>query len=268
MDTTRPDWLPPDADTQRPSIARMYDFFLGGSRHLEVDREVAREAVAAAPGIKLLIWENRKFLKRVGRFAAEAGIDQFLDLGSGIPARGNLHTVVQAINPQARVVYVDIDPVAVARGEEMLSGNGYATALQGDITRPAPILAAPELRKLIDFDRPLAVLMLNVLHFVPFDAVEPAVAEFRAAMAPGSPLAISHGTNDLHGGDPSGISEVYARAFGQMCMRTRAQVEALFTGFTLVEPGIVDLTEWRPDAGSFGGRLGPVNCYAAVGIKQ
>lgn len=265
--STRPDWLPPEADPQRPSIARMYDFFLGGSNHLEVDREVAREAVAAAPGIKFLIWENRKFLKRVARFAAELGIDQYLDLGSGIPARGNLHSTVQAINPQARVVYVDIDPVAVARGEQMLADNPYGAALQGDLAEPARILAQPAVRDLIDFSRPVALLLLNVLHFVPFDKVEPAVAHYRSVLAPGSLLALSHGTADLHAQDPSGITEVYARAFGQMAMRNRDQVAALFGDFELVEPGIVDLPQWRPEPGSLGSRLGPVNCYAAAAIK-
>lgn len=264
----RPDWLPPEADSQRPSIARMYDFFLGGSNHLAIDREVAKEAVAAAPGIKFLIWENRKFLKRVARYAAELGIDQYLDLGSGIPARGNLHSTIHAINPQARVVYVDIDPVAVARGRQLLVNNPNGTALRGDLTEPEKVLSAPALNELVDFTRPVALLLLNVLHFVPFDKVEPAVAHYRAALAPGSLLALSHGTADLQGGDPSGITEVYARAFGQMAMRDHRQVAALFGDFELVEPGIVDLPDWRAENSSLVSRLGPVNCYAAAGIKR
>jgi SAM-dependent methyltransferase len=268
METVRPEWLPADADAERPSIARMYDFFLGGTRHMEVDREVARAAVAAAPGIKLLIWQNRKFLKRVARYAVELGIDQYLDLGSGIPARGNLHSAVQAVNPQARVVYLDIDPVAVARGEELLAGNEYAVALRGDITAPETILAEPKVRGLLDFDRPVALLLLNVLHFLPFDSVEPAVARLRDALAPGSLLAISHGTADLGGDDPTGITNVYAGAFGHMAMRTYDQVAALFGDFDLVTPGIVDLPDWRGEPSGIGSQIGPVNCYAGAAIKR
>lgn len=264
---TRPDWLTEDSDTTRPSIARMYDFFLGGSRHLEIDREVAAKAVQAAPYIKILIWENRKFLKRVGRWAASQGIDQFLDIGSGIPAGGNLHTVVQQVNPSARVVYVDIDPVAVARGRELLADNPYAGALQGDVTVPAEILAAPEVRQLIDFSRPVAVLLLNVLHFVPYGAVEPAVAALREVLVPGSALAISHGTGDLESTDPTGISKVYAEAFGQMTMRDESAFATLFGDFELVEPGIVDLPQWRPDS-AVAARMGVVNCYAAAALKR
>ena len=267
MDTTRPDWLTEDADPSRPSIARMYDFFLGGSRHLEIDREVAARAVRAAPGIKFLIWENRKFLKRVGRWAAAEGIDQFLDVGSGIPAGGSLHSVVRRLQPAARVVYVDIDPVAVARARELLADDPAAGAVQGDVTEPAAVLAAPEVRQLLDLDRPVALLLLNVLHFVPYGKVEPAVAEFRAALAPGSALAVSHGTGDLDSTDPTGLTEVYADAFGQMTMRDRRQFGALFGDFELVEPGIVDLPQWRPD-GAGAARFGPINCYGAVAVRR
>jgi hypothetical protein len=266
VETTRPDWLTDDSDTTKPSIARMYDYFLGGSRHLEIDRAVAAKAVEAAPGIKILIWENRKFLKRVGRWAASRGIQQFLDLGSGIPAGGNLHTVVQQLNPSARVVYVDIDPVAVARATELLADDPYAAALQGDVTEPAAILASAPVRELIDFDRPVAVLLLNVLHFVPYAAVEPAVAAFREVLSPGSALAITHGTGDLASTDPTGISKVYAEAFGHMTMRDESAFGTLFGDFELIEPGIVDVPQWRPDSG-LAARMGPVNCYAGVAVR-
>lgn len=267
MVANRPDWLPADADTEQPSIARMYDFLLGGERHVEADRDVARQAVAAAPGIKLLIFENRKFLKRVTRHAVERGLDQILDIGSGILAKGNVHEVAHRINPRARVVYVDIDPVAVARGRELLAGEPRAAAVRGDVTDPAAILRSPDVNALIDFARPVALLMLNVLHFVPPHTVEPALDAYRAALAPGSLLSITHGTADGLGGRPPAIADVYARAFGQMTMRTGAQLRTLFGDFELVEPGIVDLPRWRAEPGSLAERVGAVHCYGAAAVK-
>jgi hypothetical protein len=268
MAIDRPAWLPDDADTERPSIARMYDYFLGGTRHVEKDREVAREAHRAAPGIKILILENRKFLQRVARLAAESGISQFLDIGSGILARGNVHEVVHAVNPDGRVAYVDIDPVAVTRGRELLAGDPRTVSVRGDLTEPGDILGDPEIRGLLDFSRPVALLLLNVLHFVPRQSVTPAVAAYRAALAPGSLLSVTHGTADTLGGVPPAIAEVYGRAFGQMEMRTAAEVAGLFGDFELVEPGIVDLPQWQPGATALKpSRAGLVHCYGAAAFK-
>ena len=265
-----PDWAPESADFDKPSIARMYDYLLGGTRHSTKDRAVAEEAVAAAPGIKLTIWENRKLIKRITRYAAAQGITQILDIGSGIPARGAVHTLAHAINPAIKVVYVDIDPVAAARGAELLADTPNGASAQGDLSKPHEILALPEVTSQIDFGKPVALFFLNVLHFLDPAAVQAALAVYREKLAPGSLLAISHGTadEDDHSG---GISKVYADAYGHTHMRTKEELAELFGDFTLIEPGVVQLPDWRPEpsplSGSLDLKVGAVNCYAAVGIK-
>jgi lysophospholipase L1-like esterase len=268
--TARPDWAPAEADVDAPSIARMYDYLLGGTRHTAADRAVAHAAVAAAPGIKLTIWENRKFIKRAVRHVVDRGVTQILDIGSGIPARGAVHDVARRIDPDVKVVYVDIDPVAARRGAELLDGISGTASVRGDLTAPDELLARPETAALLDFDRPVALLLVNVLHFVDPAKVAPALATYRARLAPGSFLAITHGTadGDDHAG---GISEVYAGAYGHMTMRSKAEVAGLFGDFELVDPGVVQLPDWRPGpsplSSRLGTRFGAVNCYAAVGIK-
>jgi lysophospholipase L1-like esterase len=266
----RPEWAPAEADVDRPSIARMYDYLLGGTRHTAADRAVAHAAVAAAPGIKLTIWENRKFIKRAVRYAVAQGVTQILDIGSGIPARGAVHEVARRIDPAVRVVYVDIDPVAVRRGTQLLAGTPGSASVRGDLAEPEEILTHPEVASLLDFGRPVALLLVNVLHFVDPAKVAPALAVYRDRLAAGSLLAITHGTAD--GEDRAGgISEVYAGSYGHMTMRTKTEVGELFGDFDVVDPGVVQLPEWRPDPSPLSSRLGTqvgaVNCYAAVGVK-
>lgn len=270
---TTPEWATAaqGCDFSRPSIARMYDFLMGGTRHTEKDRAVARDAMAAAPMIKLTIWENRKVLKRIVRELTVAGITQILDVGSGIPARGSVHAVAHAVNPDVKVVYADIDPVAAARGAELLAGKPRCASIQGDLTKPAQILGHPDVVSRLDFTRPVALLFLNVLHFLGKDEVSSALEAYRAALPSGSYLAISHGTGDI---DDRGaaISEVYASAYGHLNWRTKDELSQLFAGFTLLDPGIVLLPDWRPEPSPLSVRLGArgaaVNCYAAVGVKR
>ncbi|MFD0689914.1 SAM-dependent methyltransferase [Actinomadura fibrosa] len=273
----RPGWAPDEADVERPSIARMYDYLLGGTRHTAADRAVAHAAVAAAPGIRLTLWENRKFIKRAVRYAVGRGVDQILDIGSGIPARGAVHEVARRTDPSVRVVYADTDPVAVERGAELLAGTPGCASVRGDLTEPGKVLALPEVASLLDLDRPVALLLVNVLHFVDPDLVGAALAEYRDRLAPGSLLAITHGTADGTGATDgaadgaASLSDVYAGAYGHMTMRTRDEVTALFGDFTLVPPGVVDLPDWRPApsplSARLGGRAGSLSCYAAVGVK-
>lgn len=268
---TAPEWAAEGSDFSRPSIARMYDFLLGGTHHTEKDREVARDAMAAAPMIKLTIWENRKFLKRIVRELVGGGIGQILDVGSGIPARSSVHAVAHSINPDVKVVYVDIDPVAATRGAELLADKPFCTSVQGDLTKPVDILKHPEVASRLDFSRPVALLFLNVLHFLDKDEVSSALGVYRASLAPGSHLAISHGTGDI---DDRGnaISQVYASAYGNTNWRTKEELRQLFGGFELLEPGIALLPHWRPEPSPLSSRLGArgaaVNCYAAVGVKR
>src|SRR4051812_3645423 len=168
----RPAWAPRSIDITVPSVSRMYDYYLGGSHNFEVDREAARRAMEFMPGLPKVMQANRAFLRRAVRFAVGEGVTQFLDIGSGIPTFGNVHEVAQAAAPGARVVYVDHDPVAVAHSEAVLEGDEGAGVVAGDLRKPRDILASSEVGRLIDLNRPVALLLVAVLHFVE-DADDP-----------------------------------------------------------------------------------------------
>ena len=186
-------------DASVPNVARIYDYWLGGKDNFAADREAADRQARAIPQLPWLARQNRDFLRRTVLFLAAAGITQFLDIGSGLPTNQNVHEVAQAVNPDARVVYADIDPVVVNHAQALLSGKRVA-AVRGDICRPEDILGAPEVRRLIDFGEPVAVLALAVLHVIPDEAgPAAAMARLREAMAPGSYLVISHaGVSPAH----------------------------------------------------------------------
>ena len=190
-------WREAGVDPTKASIARVYDYWLGGTHNLAADRELGSRMEILDPRIPAACRANRAFLGRAVRFLAEqAGIRQFIDIGSGIPAAGNVHEVVQGAAPDARVVYADRDPVAVAEGRELLAGNHQATIIQADLRDPVAVLSHPETRTLIDFDKPVALILVAVLHFL-MDAQEPygIVERLRDAVAPGSYLVVSHVTN-------------------------------------------------------------------------
>ncbi|OLB75879.1 MAG: hypothetical protein AUI14_20190, partial [Actinobacteria bacterium 13_2_20CM_2_71_6] len=205
---TRPDWAPQEIDINVPSAARMYDYYLGGAHNFAADRELAEQALRAMPDGRFLARTNRAFLRRAVRFLARAGIRQFLDIGSGIPTAGNVHEVAKQVTPDARVAYVDIDPVAVSHAQALLAADPRTGALRGDLRRPDRILADPALGAIVDLDQPVAVLLLAVCHFVP-DSDDPAgiIAQLRAALAPGSHLVISHGTDE--GRSTEELEQVY-----------------------------------------------------------
>jgi S-adenosyl methyltransferase len=244
----RPDWAPEGIDIERPSAARIYDYWLGGSHNFASDREVARQIVNIVPDTPLIMQANRAFLHRAVRYLVDAGIRQFLDIGSGIPTLGNVHEVAQKIAPDARVVYVDIDPVAVAHSQYILAGNELATVVQEDLRHPDRILAHPEVRGLLDFGQPIALLLLAVLHFIQ-DADDPAgiVTRLRDALPPGSYLALSHGTADGMSEEAKRATELFSRSTTPPATRTHAEVERLFAGFELVEPGLVWAPQWHPE---------------------
>jgi hypothetical protein len=247
----RPDWAPEGIDVERPSASRMYDYWLGGSHNFAIDREVAREVTALVPDTALIMQVNRAFLQRAVRFLIDQGIRQFLDLGSGIPTLGNVHEVAQKASPDAKVVYVDIDPVAVAHSRHILNGNPNAIVIHEDLRNSATILSNPQVRGLLDFDQPIAVLMMAVLHFIPYeDDAEAIVGRYRDAVVAGSFIALSHGTaDDVPLTDEQldqGIDQM-ARTTTPVTTRTRAEVERLFTGLELVPPGVVWTAQWRPE---------------------
>jgi S-adenosyl methyltransferase len=244
----RPSWAPADVDLDRPSAARMYDFFLGGSHHFAVDREMAAQVLAAVPDFPLTARANRAFLHRAVRYLVQQGVRQFLDLGSGIPTVGNVHEIAQRLNPDVRVVYVDVDPVAVAHSRVLLAHDDRTHVIRADIRDPVAILADPAVRRLLDFRQPVAVLMASVLHFVPdSDRPDLIIGEFRGAMAPGSFLALSHGTTQARPDEGAEVLQLYRQTANPLTDRTREQLLALLTGFDLVEPGLVWAPQWRPE---------------------
>lgn len=266
---TRPDWVPEGIDTAQPSTARIYDYWLGGTHNFAVDREVARAVTAAVPDTALIMQANRAFLRRAVGFLVERGVRQFLDLGSGIPTLGNVHEVAQKATPDARIVYVDVDPVAVAHSRHILAGNPHATVIGGDLRDIDGVIGHPDVRALLDLDQPVAVLMLAVLHFVPDDDDPPAIIRrFRDQLAPGSWLVLSHGTQDGLSAPAREVGrEQFTRTATPFVNRSRAQVTAMFEGFDVVPPGIVWSVEWRPEHPDEVGD-NPARCAAFVGVGQ
>ncbi|WP_158843440.1 SAM-dependent methyltransferase [Saccharothrix deserti] len=246
---TQSEWIPSGVDISVPSVARTYDYMLGGAHNFAVDRALGEQIEAAMPGLRNSARVNRAFLGRVVRFMVDQGVRQFLDIGSGIPTVGNVHEVAQAEAPECRVLYVDRDPVAVAHSELMLVGNDRAAVVQADMREPETILGGAEARRLLDFDQPIGLLMLLMLHWVP-DSADPRglVARYRDALAPGSYLAITHATADNQSESLTDATDLIKRSNSpdQVNLRTHAEVTELFDGFELVEPGLVGCGEWRP----------------------
>jgi hypothetical protein len=244
---------PPGVDPSTPSPARMYDYVLGGTHNFLADRQAAERVRAQSPDLEDAAWVNRAFHQRAARWmAGQQGIRQFIDIGSGLPTLGNTHDVVQQVAPVARVVYVDIDPMVSAYACELRADDGTTAVVTADLRDPGRVLADPGLRALIDFDEPAGLLLTAVLHFVA-DSSDPwgLVARYLAALAPGSYLALSHGTFQ---GLPPGLvqtsQDVYAKAAQSMHLRSREEIGRFFTGLEVVppyqgaEPGVTYLGMW------------------------
>lgn len=262
MTTVRPSWVPEDVDLEVPSPARMYDALLGGSHNFAVDRKAAAEAVALVPDLPTLALSNRAFLRRAVRFLLDAGVRQFVDVGAGIPTVANTHELIAYADPAAKVAYVDIDPVAVAHARAILAEQPHAIALRGDLRSPDALMAQPELRNFIDFDQPVAVMLIAVLHLLTDDdRPHAAVAALRDALAPGSYLAVSHLSSAHRPEAAARLSEHSAqRSRVPITFRPRADILAFFDGFTMIEPGLVELPSWRPDAD------GPADAPRSLGL--
>ncbi|MFG1921378.1 SAM-dependent methyltransferase [Cryptosporangium sp. NPDC048952] len=255
-----------DVEPERPSAARVYDYYLGGSHNFAVDRAMAEQAIRILPELPANMRANRAFLRRAVRFMIAQGVRQFLDLGSGIPTVGNVHEVALSEAPDARVVYVDSDPVAVAHSQSILEDVAQATIVQADVTDPAVVIG--HARRQLDFDRPIGVLMVALLHFVPETANPRAlIAHYRDAVTPGSFLAISHGTADQQGDRGPQLEALYSRSANPLVSRDKATIESYFDGYELVEPGVVFVPLWRPDPGSLPSSTPPERTatYAGVG---
>jgi S-adenosyl methyltransferase len=268
----RPAWAPDSIDIEKPSAARMYDYYLGGSHNFAADRQLAEEAKSVFPDTREYCVANRAFLQRSVAALARLGIDQFLDLGSGIPTASNVHEVAQGVNPEARTVYVDSDAVAYAHGVALLADEPNARFVREDMRDPDAVLTDATVRGFLDFARPVGVLMFSSIPFVP-DEDDPSaiVAQYRDATAPGSYLALTHGTGDYKPAEAGAISRVYDRASLTMTPRPRAAVLAMMAGYDLLDPGLTDAILWRPDPQAppdpFGGDVTRYSLYAAVGTK-
>jgi hypothetical protein len=230
--------VPPGVDASTPSPARLFDYYLGGTNNFKVDRDAADRMRQLMPELSDAAWANRGFHQRAACWMAERGVAQFIDIGSGLPTRGNTHEAVQKIAPGARVVYVDNDPMVAAHAKGLLADDGSTRFVLADMRDPDGLLGSPGLRDLIDFAEPAGLLMTSVVHFVA-DADEPwdLVASYTAAVAPGSYLALSHATMDkLPARMVEAGLEMYSRAAEQLYPRTKSEVERFFTGLELIPP--------------------------------
>jgi hypothetical protein len=244
------DWATADTIMEQYNTARYYDYLLGGFHNFAVDRRVGDMVIKACPDIRLGALANRAFLRRVVKFLCQQGIDQFLDIGSGIPTSGNVHEVAQKINPSARVVYVDIDPIAVIHSQAILKDNQNASTIQEDIHNIEKILENPSLTSLIDLHRPLGVLMLSVLHFVKDEEqLQRILQVLKGSLASGSYVVISHYSLESAPTETIAQLERISSGAGSLSVsRTLAETARLFDGFELVAPGVVRLPLWRPES--------------------
>lgn len=243
---------PKELDVDVPSAARAYDYFLGGSHNFQSDRAFADQVRGLVPWVPNVARLNRSFLRRVVRYCLDQGIDQFLDLGSGIPTVGNVHEIAQQRFPEAKVVYVDYEPVAYQHAHTLLGDNPHATIIQADIRDPEAVLEHPETQGLLDFTRPLGLLMVGILLFIsPEDRPAELVNTYRRVLGPGSFLAISHIADEF--APPEQREEVarlvagYQAANEFVYVRSRDEIESWFQGMQLVEPGVTFLPDWRPE---------------------
>jgi hypothetical protein len=244
------DWSYPEKPSELANNARYYDYLLGGYHNFAVDRKLGDRVISIFPDVRLGALANRAFLRRVVKFLSQQGIDQFLDLGSGIPTSGNVHEVAQEINPAAQVVYVDIDPVAVIHSQAILKGNPNAAIIQEDIHNIEKILEHPTFTALIDLHKPLGLLMLSVLHFVVDETqLQRILGVLKDRLASGSYMAISHYC--LEGAPAESIAQitrVYGSSNNRAVSRTIAETIHMFDGFELLEPGVVHAQLWRPES--------------------
>ncbi|GIE94581.1 hypothetical protein Ari01nite_20460 [Paractinoplanes rishiriensis] len=239
----------PEVDPQRPSGARIYDYYLGGPHHFAADRQAAAVVLVTIPDLPAVLRAGRDFLRRAVATVAEAGIDQYLDLGAGIPAPGSVTEVARAARPECRVVSVDVDPVAVVHGRRVAGDDPHAAVVLADLTDADTVLGSEPVRRVLDPGRPVCLLAVAVAHFIPdTERLGRALERYRDAAAPGSYLVMSHAS---HEGDPRAaehILRVYNRTTSPMMLREREEFRALFGDWRLLPPGITCAGEWRPAA--------------------
>ncbi|HXR70307.1 SAM-dependent methyltransferase [Actinocrinis sp.] len=264
-----PGWAPGTIDTSIPHPARMYDYYLGGKDNYQVDRDAAEEVLAILPEGRDMARANRAFLGRTVRYLARKGIKQFLDIGTGIPGPDNTNDVAHAVQPEARVVYVDNDPIVLTHASALLARHDpkYTTVIQADLRDPESIIDHPEAKAVLDFSQPIGVLLVAVLHFVKHQENPHALVDrLKQIMVPGSYLVLSHGTNDFEPERANSAVAGYNRASAPFVLRNRQEITRFFDGLELVEPGVVQIPWWQPDA-----EVGPdaeqIWIYGGIGYK-
>jgi SAM-dependent methyltransferase len=263
---------PANIDVSRPHPARIYDYFLGGKDNFASDRATAAKVLESWGAVRTAVRENRAFLGRAVRYlVGEAGITQFLDIGTGLPSAENVHEVAQAINPESRVVYVDNDPIVLAHARALLASDrrGACAYIDADLREPEKILNHPATRATLDFSKPIALMLVAVLHFVPEeDEPRRAIKTLLDALAPGSYVAASHVTDEHNPEGLAGTGRAYDEGGVRGALRTSAEfAELVFSGLELVDPGVVLVSEWRPDTGGLRPLPWEVNIYGAVARK-
>ena len=259
----------PQFNTAVPNVARIYDYLLGGKDHYAADREAAAKILKLIPDATVACHENRKFLQRVVRYLAEAGIRQFIDIGTGLPTQGNVHEIAQKHAPGASVVYVDYDPVVVSHATALLARDDNVEAIRGDLRRPEEILSSPDLTKLIDLSQPVAILLIAVLHFIRDDEDPPGVLKtLKQAMAPGSYLAISHITGDeMAKEDSLAAQDIYKKASAPVVPRTHGEIIQFFDHLMLIYPNLVNISKWPVELSVHGSTSRPL-FYGGIAIKE
>ncbi|MFD8528420.1 SAM-dependent methyltransferase [Streptosporangium canum] len=260
---------PDGVDPNVPNVARMYDYYLDGKDNFAADRAAAEQILKLFPETRDSARENRAFLSRAVRHLVESGVRQIVDLGSGLPTQGNTHEVAHGVAPDTRVIYVDYDPVVCAHGRALLADGENITIVQADARDPEKLLAS--LREHVDFDRPVAFLMLAILHFIPDENSDGAgayeiVQRLYEASAPGSYLVLSHAIDAKPDTTPEAL-EIYNRATAALSLRTHAEITRFFDGYELVEPGLVFPKDWRPDDQPLIGAESTSIGYSGVGRK-
>ena len=259
-----------EIDTSTAHPARMYDYYLGGHDNYEVDRTAAEEVITIVPAIREMAVANRAFLGRAVRFLADGGIRQFLDIGTGIPGPGNTNEVAREVAPDARVVYVDNDPIVLAHAQALLAGHDplHTTVIRADLRDPEAILDSAQVRAVLDFEQPVAVLLVAVLHFIQ-DADDPVgiVKTLMRAVPPGSYLVASHGTADFSPQAAAAAVHTYSRTGAPIVARSKDQILRFFEGLELVDPGIVQVPWWRPN-GEVSEDAASIWWYGVVGRKN
>jgi hypothetical protein len=257
-------------DPTTPNIARMYDYILGGKDNLAVDREAVDRIVAHMPEVVQLTREYHAFVRRAARYLAVAGLRQFLVLGTHLPAQGNVHDVVREVSPDAKVVYADPDPVVATHARALVEEPGRVAFAQVDLLSPADLLATPEVRNLLDLAQPVGLLVGSILHYFQ-DADDPqgAVKILRDALVPGSYMVLAHGVETLGNEEAEqGVKKVFSEtSAGGTKGRTPEEIRALFGDFELVEPGLVQVAEWRPEHEPLVGET-PPPAYLLAGVGR